>query len=182
LDIEESNIIKACKKGKRNSKELLYRLYYSYGMSICLRYSYSKEEAIEILNDGFLKIFENINKYDENREFKPWSRRIFVNTAIDYYRKSKKIVFFKDYDFNEQIESEAIDMLSVDEILGLLNRIPEIYRVTFNLYEIEGYSHDEIAQLLETTPGNSRSNLTRAKKMLRDAYIQFHKLNYNEAV
>ena len=182
LDKEELNIVLNCKKGKNKYKESLYKYYYSFGISISLRYSYSKEECIEILNDSFIKVFDKIKSFDENQEFRAWFRRIIINTAIDYYRKNSKIKAFLDFESDEIIESDAISRLSVEDILSLLNRLPEIYRITFNLYEIEGYSHEEIANILETTASTSRANLSRAKKMLREAYINLNKLSYNEAI
>jgi len=182
LDKEELNIVLNCKKGKNKYKESLYKYYYSFGISISLRYSYSKEECIEILNDSFIKVFDKIKSFDENQEFRAWFRRIIINTAIDYYRKNSKIKAFLDFESDEIIESDAISRLSVEDILSLLNRLPEIYRITFNLYEIEGYSHEEIANILDTTASTSRANLSRAKKMLREAYINLNKLSYNEAI
>jgi len=168
----EAEILKGCKKGKLKYQEQLYKQFYSYGMSISLRYAYSREESLEILNDSFLKVFNNIDSFDAEKSFKAWFRRIIINTSIDYYRKTKRIIFVEpsEYAKNEIFSQSDVDNLHVEDLLNLLNALPEIYRITFNLYEIEGYKHEEIAEILQITASTSRSNLTRAKKMLREAY------------
>lgn len=177
-----TNILKGCKKGKLKYQELLYKQFYGYGMSVSLRYSYSKEEAVEILNDSFLKVFNNIDKYNTKQEFKPWFRRIIINTAIDYYRKNSKIKLLNEPESEIELEPEATDNLNVEDILKLLNDLPEIYRLTFNLYEIEGYKHEEIAEMLSIAVSSSRANLTRAKKMLRSAFKKHFEPKYYEAI
>lgn len=167
-----SKILKGCIKGKSKYQEALYKQFYAYGMSICLRYAHSRDEAAEIMNDGFMKVFEKIDKYNPNHTFKAWFRRILINTAIDHYRKNSK--FYNHLD-EEVIDEEMVDLngvgqLDLKDIMNLLNELPEQYRLTFNLFEIEGYSHEEIADKLDIAIGTSRSNLTRAKKMLRKAY------------
>jgi len=179
---EEIHIIKGCLKHKRKDQELLYQRYYGYAMSICLRYCYSRDEALEVLNDSFLKIFENISGFNLELEFKPWLRRIIVNTAIDYFRKNSKIKRSEilEPDFGQA--PDAIDNLNVEDIIRLLNELPEIYRITFNLYEIEGYKHEEIAEILNIAVSSSRSNLTRAKRLIREAYGKLFELKYHEAI
>jgi RNA polymerase sigma factor (sigma-70 family) len=181
----EPKIIEGCKNHKIKYQELLYKQFYGYGMSICLRYSYNKDEAVEILNDSFLKVFENIEKYKPELSFKSWLRRIIINTSIDYYRKSIK---FKDTDsLDEKYDAEnndynIIDELNVEDILKLLNQLPEIYRLTFNLYEIEGFKHEEIAEQLNISISTSRSNLTRAKKMLRNSFEKLYQTSYARVI
>lgn len=153
---------------------MLYKHFFAYGMSVALRYSYSRDEAVEILNDSFLKVFNNIKKFDESKTFKFWFRRIIINTSVDYYRKNKKLIPVENSDFAgmEIFSENEINSLEVQDLLKLLNSLPEVYRLTFNLYEIEGYKHDEIAEMMNVTASTSRSNLTRAKKMLRKAYFK----------
>jgi RNA polymerase sigma-70 factor (ECF subfamily) len=164
-----NTLIKACKKGKRESQKELYKLFYSYGLSVCLRYSQSKEEAQEILNDGFVKIFGNLDKYDMNLSFKGWLRRILVNTAIDYYRKHHKHYHTLEVVHNQYLDDspDALDNLSVEEILNLVQTLPPAYRIVFNLYVLEGYKHHEIAEELGITEGASKSNLAKARMKLR---------------
>lgn len=163
----------------------MYHQYFGFGMSVCLRYAYSREDALEILNDSFMKVFEHIRTFDESKPFKSWFRRIMVNTALDYYRANKK------YRINtplEEIDPDSGQLadepvaLDSEDILGLFDRIPDIYRVTFNLYEVEGYTHDEIAGMLDISPGTSRANLSRAKKMLRGLYLAKKANERHEAV
>ncbi len=166
---------------------MLYRQYYSFAMSVCLRYAPNSEDAREILNDGFLKVFDNIQEFDEDKPFKSWFRRILINTALDHYRANKK------YRMQISFDSEEIQItdgqyltedfhLEADEILHIFQYLPELFRVIFNLYEVEGYSHQEIAGMLDIAPGTSRSHLSRAKKMLRKIYLDHRKKQRNEAV
>ncbi len=182
MDSELIKILKGCLNNKLKYQEMLYKQFYSYGMSICLRYTYSKDEAVEVLNDSYLKVFENLKGFDFEKEFKPWFRQIVVNTAIDYYRKNSKIKIWYEEETNFEPEPDAVDNLNVEDILKLLNELPEIYRVTFNLYEIEGYKHEEIAQMLNIAVSSSRVNLTRAKKLLRAAFVKHFEFEYYEAI
>lgn len=174
-----SAVLKGCLKGELKSQELLYKQYYAYGMSICLRYSHNRDEAAEILNDSFLKVFTNIQKYIEGQPFKAWFRRIIINTAIDHYRKNNRHYNHLDQDVidQERLNTDLIDHLDIDDLMKLLNHLPENYRLTFNLYEIEGYSHQEIAQMLGIAEGTSRSNLTRARYILRRAFLNYNSEN-----
>lgn len=187
----EQEIIQGCRRGKRRFQELLYRLYFGFGMSVCLRYSYSREDAIEILNDGFMKVYNNIGGYDESRPFRTWFRKILVNTAIDHHRANRENrLRITAYDTADEID-EARKTAGLDDteitagaeaILALFDRLPENYRMIFNLYEIEGYNHDEIAGMLGISPGTSRSALSRAKTMIRALYNKNIKDNRHEAV
>jgi RNA polymerase sigma factor (sigma-70 family) len=167
--VDFNNVLKGCCKGDLRAQEDLCRQYYGYVMSIALRFSSCHDNALEIANDSFLKIFRKIESYQIDKEFKTWVRKIVVNTAIDYYRKDKKnsIEISIEAAYNETVDEDANDNLSAEEIINLINSMPVKYRYIFNLFEIEGYSHDEIAHHLGITASNSRANLTRAKKMLR---------------
>lgn len=187
----EQEVIRGCRKGKRQAQEMLYRHYYSFGMSVCLRYAYSRDDALEILNDSFMKVFQHMGIFDETRPFKSWFRRILVNTALDHYRSSRR---FQLHTSLEDLGPDAMEVyeaasvrdtdlkMNTDEILGLFSSLPEVYRITFNLYEVEGYSHDEIAGLMDISPGTSRSNLSRAKKLLRMLYNKQINETRHEAV
>lgn len=170
----EHELIIGCKKGKVSYQEGLYKQFYSFAMSICLRYTRNREDALEILNDSFLKVFEKINQFDEQKSFKSWFRRIVINSALDHYRANKKHEVLIDLSIEEvdaQTEFEFEQDLKTDEILKIFNQMPDNYRVIFNLFEIENYSHDEIAQHLSISVGTSRSHLSRAKKLLRQLYF-----------
>lgn len=174
-------VLNRCAKGDLKSQEHLFKLYYSYVMSIALRFSSCRDNAQEIANDSFLKIFKKIGSHQIDRDFKAWIRRIVVNTALDYYRREKKHNAETSIDeASDQPEDESVlDKLNAEEIIRLLNSLPAIYRYTFTLFEIEGFSHDEIAQQLAITAGTSRSNLTRAKKMLRQMVLTLYQYERN---
>jgi RNA polymerase sigma factor (sigma-70 family) len=138
-------------------------------MGICLRYAYTRTDASEIVNDSFMKVFRSIGSFDEQLPVKPWLRKITVNTAIDYYRKHARFepVLDIEYAENESFDENQLDQLGYEDLKKLLDSLPEIYRMVFNLYEIEGFTHQEIAKRLEINESTSRAYLTRAKKRLR---------------
>lgn len=163
------NVLYKCSRGDLKAQEYLFKHYYGYVMSIALRFSSCRDNALEIANDSFLKIFKKIGSHQVDKDFKAWVRRIVVNTALDYYRREKKheVEISIDEASDEPGGESVLAKLNAEEIIGLLNSLPVIYRYTFSLFEIEGLSHDEIAKQLGISAGTSRSNLTRAKKMLR---------------
>ena len=182
-DIEREIIIQ-CKKNNLRYQEMLYKHFYSYAMGISLRYSYSREEALEIVNDSFMKVFSKIGTYNLQLSFKAWLRRIVIHTAIDYHRKHAKHKYHLDIDqtVEESRDMDVIDRLNVEDILELLNQLPNQYRLIFNLYEIEGYSHKEIGKMLRISESTSRTQLTRAKKKLRNLFKEFFKNTYEGEV
>ena len=168
------NIIKGCKKGLRNSQKTLYEDFFGYAMSICLRYASNEDLAIEICNDGFMKIFQKINKYDPKKSFKGWVRKIMINTSIDHYRKNKKFnqSFGVDYiqdipDIDVETKEDIISKISYEEIIKLVQKLSPTYKTVFNLYVIDGFTHEEIAKRLKISVGASKSNLSRARENLR---------------
>lgn len=172
---KQEKIIKECKRGKIASQRKLYMHYYRYAMSICLRYSNSRETAEEVLNDSFFKVFTKIKSYKSDYPFKTWLRRIIINTAIDYYRKKPE--FNEPFDINSKnignCDNKALENLAVEDILWLLRKLSDSHRMVFNLYEMEGYSHKEIAEFLGIAEGTSRSYLKRAKQELRKLYYNY---------
>jgi len=162
-------LIQGCLKRNRRSQELLYKQFYSYAMALCLRYSGGREEAREILNDGYLKVFTKIDTYDNERPFKTWLGRIMINTALDYYRRDIKLQIV------DQIEEKMVPVinenvtgdLTCEEIMSLVNRLSTAYRIVFCLNVIDGFSHEEIAEKLNISVGTSKSNLARAREKLK---------------
>jgi RNA polymerase sigma-70 factor (ECF subfamily) len=134
-----------------------------------LRYVTNKEESEEILNDVFLKVFNNLHKYDQTQPFKAWLRTIVVHTAIDYYRKAQKYQLQIDIDEVDAVDfnPDIISKISAEEILALIQKLPPAYRMVFTLYVVEGYNHREIADLLNIKEGTSKSNLQDARKKLQ---------------
>lgn len=163
------NLIQGCIRDERDSQRKLYKLFYGYAMSICLRYSKTKEEALEIVNDGFMKIFLKIGKYDSSRSFKGWIRRIMINTAVDAYRQNLKHYYAEDVVLLEYETTEVgvLDQLNYEDLLQLVHQLSPGYRAVFNLYVIDGYNHEEIAELLTISVGTSKSNLFKARAQLQ---------------
>jgi len=171
---ENSNLEKIlfeCEQGKEVYQELLYKHFYGYAMSICRLYTYSVDEAASILNDSFLKVFTSLEnkKYNAAKPFKTWLRRILINTAIDNHRKNSKHNYHLEIEEAELVipSTDSINNLHVEDILKLLDQLPETYRMVFNLYEIQGFSHFEIGSKLSISESTSRVFLTRAKRKLR---------------
>jgi RNA polymerase sigma factor (sigma-70 family) len=175
-------ILTGCRKEHRESQKLLYEEFYSYGMSICLRYADNRDEAAVILNDGFMKIFTNIKQFDLSKPLKPWLRKIMVNTAINqYHQKQRSVELAEIEEANRKSETEnIISGISYQEIIGMLHKLPPAYRTVFNLYVIEGYKHEEIAKMLGITVGTSKSNLFKAKEYLRKILNDFFETDYVE--
>lgn len=165
-----SDLLSGCLQNHRRSQELLYRQFYGYAISICLRYAPDRESALEVLNDGFLKVFTRLEQYDSAQPFKSWLRRILINQAIDHYRQEIRHQH-DDIDKAEYIPSlEAADSLSQlahQELIELIQRLSPAYRVVFNLYVMDGFTHEEIADQLGISVGASKSNLSRAREKLR---------------
>ena len=163
-------IIKGCIKRKRKSQKELYQMFYAYGMSITLRYAESREQAAEILNDAFMKVFTNIKSYDMSRPFKPWLRKIIVNTAINNFHKNKNSIQEEELGpVKAQIgrDESVISGITYKEIIEMVQQLTPAYRTVFNLYVIEGFKHEEIANILDIAVGTSKSNLSKAKKNLQ---------------
>jgi RNA polymerase sigma factor (sigma-70 family) len=168
--VVEEDIIKHCKTGSLKHQEMLYKLYYGYAMSIGLRYSLQTDDAMEVVNDAFIKAFNSIKNFNEHTSFKPWLRTIIVNTAIDSRRKNSKFQLNIDLEEAETLgkPATAIESLNAQDILKLMKQLPVIHHTVFNLYEIDGYSHDEIALMLAISASSSRVYLSRAKEKLRE--------------
>jgi RNA polymerase sigma factor (sigma-70 family) len=139
-------------------------------MAICRRYALNDDDAAEVLNDGFLKVFTHIDKYDPAKPFKPWIARIITNTAIDHYRMNLKFSDHDDVNDHEDIGHAAAiyEQLAYKDLLILVQKLSPAYRTVFNLHAIDGYSHEEIASLLKISTGTSKSNLFKARQQLRE--------------
>lgn len=169
LNFEEKDLIKACIRKERWAQKKLYEEHYSKMMGVCLRYSNSQEDALDILHEGFIKVFKNISKYQPGTSISAWIRRIMINTSIDFYRKSirrRTEDIEQAYDLSAS-EADAISQCSEKEILQVVQQLSPAYRAVFNLYVIEGYSHKEIAKILDITESTSRSNLVKARMKLK---------------
>ena len=169
LGYQESDLIQACIRRERWAQKMLYEEYYGKMMGVCLRYSNNSDDALDILHEGFIKVFKHIAKYQPGTSLSAWIRRIMVNTAIDYYRKQVRRRT-EDIEQAFQLQSDQADAISQcteKEILAAVQELSPAYRTVFNLYVIEGYSHKEIADLLRITESTSRSNLVKARTKLK---------------
>ena len=179
---QEQDLIKACIRKERWAQKMLYEDHYPKMMGVCLRYAGNQDEALDILHEGFIKVFKNLNKYEPGTSLYSWIRRIMVNTAIDYYRK---MVRRRTDDIETAYgvsskDADALSQLSEQEILEAVQELSPAYRAVFNLYVLEGYSHKEIADLLEITESTSRSNLVKARIKLQ-AKLTAKNMIYNGA-
>jgi len=170
FEYNEKDFLDACIRNERWAQKQLYEDHYSQMMGVCLRYAKNEHDALDILQEGFIKVFRNIAKYQVGTTLAAWIRRIMVNTAIDFYRKSiRRRTEDLDTAFNvKSLDADAISQCSEKEILAAVQQLTPAYRVVFNLYVIEGYSHKEIAELMEITESTSRSNLVKSRMKLRE--------------
>lgn len=160
-------LIHDCKKGERKAQEQLYQLYGSKLFSVCLKYSPSKAEAEDNLQDSFLTIFNKIGQYKFKGSFEGWLRRVTVNTVLQKYRKTSVFDMVTDEIEGEVTVTVEEESISLEYLLSLIQELPDRYRLTFNLYVLDGYSHKEIAQMLNISEGTSKSNLARARVILK---------------
>lgn len=167
----DAEIIKKCIEGDRAAQEKLYNFYAPRMRATCLRYASSVFEAEDIFQDGFVKVFTKLKDYrNQGGSFDGWVRRIIVNTAIDTYRKNIALKNNIQYDSIAEDDTTAVeiaDNLEEEELINVLSKLPDGYRIVFNLYAIEGYSHKEIAETLRITESTSKSQLFKARKQIQ---------------
>jgi RNA polymerase sigma factor (sigma-70 family) len=170
LEKQERDLVEACIARERWAQKQLYEDHYSTLMAVCQRYSGNQDDAMDILHEGFIKILTNISKYQPGTSLIAWMRRIMVNTAIDYYRmQTRRRTDDLETAFQVQShEPDALSRLTVQEIILCIQQLSPAYRSVFNLYVVEGYSHKEIADMLDITESTSRSNLVKARTKLKD--------------
>ncbi|GAA4416609.1 hypothetical protein GCM10023187_48190 [Nibrella viscosa] len=165
------SVIDACRANNAQAQRVLFKQFYGYAKSICLRYSSSIEEAEDVLNESFLKVFQRLDTYDASYPFKAWLRTILINTAISYYRKYHKLETgpAPDPDMNVPFEDDVIDRIAADEILALVQELPSAYRTVFSMHVVDGYSLREIADMLQNNEATVRSHFLRARQRLQQA-------------
>ena len=168
--MNEQQLIKGCRKGNRLAQKELYDTYSRKMMGVCLRYVSDRETARDILQDGFVKVFTNIDSFMGMGSFEGWMRKIFVNCALEYLRKSDVLRDAIDLEHTSELSANshsAIAELSARELMNLVQDLPAGFRTIFNLYAVEGFSHKEISDMLDITESTSRSQYTRAKQLLQ---------------
>lgn len=174
-NIPESDIIKGCIEGDRRMQETLYNRFASKMYAVCLRYATNAAEAEDILQEGFIKIFKKMDTFRSEGSFEGWVRRIFVNTAIEHFRRRKYLtpVTEKEENTIEGKYISVLDELAEQDILNLVQQLSPGYRTVFNMYVVEGFTHKEIGDMLGISEGTSKSQLSRAKVILQDMVNKF---------
>jgi RNA polymerase sigma factor (sigma-70 family) len=176
--LSEHELIKGCIKRDSKCQQMLFKQYAGKMMTVCLRYSKDHMEAEDMMQEGFIRVFQYIDQFKFEGSFEGWIRRIIVNVALKYIAK-KKVRFEEITESNEAsgtLEPYAYSSLGEDDILKLINQLPEGYRLVFNLNIVEGFSHEEVAKILNIQPGTSRSQLVKARKMLQNQILELQKI------
>ncbi|WP_016777253.1 RNA polymerase sigma factor [Anaerophaga thermohalophila] len=177
---EINDIISGCQKGERSAQKALYELFAPKMFGVCLRYTGNREEAEDFLQDGFIRVFEKIGDFRFEGSFEGWMRRIMVNLIIESYRKARIKTEMKnefpDIEGDEDTNHSEEKGYSLNELLSLVQKLPEKYRLVFNMYVIDELTHEEIARKLNISPGTSKSNLSRARKWLQQRISEDRKL------
>lgn len=166
---EEKRLVKGLRAGKPAAQRQLYELYADKMMAICFRYAKNNEEAEDILQEGFIRVFRKIGTFNGTGSLEGWMRKVFQNIAIRQYQKNTRLhVVVGLEDMEQELGEEVMDQqFAAEELLSMVQRLPDGYRMVFNLFAIEGYSHEEIAQKLDISIGTSKSQLARARKALK---------------
>lgn len=172
LERAEHNLVAALIRQERWAQQQLYEQYYGKMMGVCLRYAGSRDEALDLLHEGFIKVFQNISRYRPGTSLPAWIRTIVVNTCIDYYRKTirRRTDDLNDAHYLSDDAPDVLSNLTEQEILAAVQELSPAYRAVFNLYVVEGYSHKEIGEALQITESTSRSNLVKARLKLQDYF------------
>lgn len=168
-NISEYDLIQGCLADNRRSQEALYQKFSPKMYAICLRYASNSDDAADLLQEGFIKIFKNLQKFRGEGSFEGWMRRVFVNTCIEHFRKKVYLNSITESEERtiEDYSANALDNLAEKDIVQLIQELSPGYRTVFNLYVVEGYSHKEIGDLLQISEGTSKSQLARAKMLLQ---------------
>ena len=167
MGLEE--LINDCKRNDLKAQEQLYRLFASKLFAVCLKYARNRAEAEDHLQDGFLTIFNKIEQYNGGGSFEGWMRRIMVNTVLQQYRNVSFVELSAEKHLDAEVEVEIEDeSVSMEYLMGLIQALPDRYRLVFTMYVIDGYSHKEISEMLGISTGTSKSNLARARMILKE--------------
>ncbi|MGI4022802.1 MAG: RNA polymerase sigma factor [Janthinobacterium lividum] len=181
LDHNLTNIISGCQAGNPKAQQALYKLYAAKMLGVCVRYAVDKMEAEDMLQNGFIKVFNKLNDYRGEGSFEGWVRRIMVHSSIEYYRKHHKMMQLVDMDTpgaEQTVNATAASSLEAKDLLAIIQTLSPGYRMVFNLYAIEGYSHKEIGEMLNISEGASKSQLSRARTILKEMIVKTERLKY----
>ncbi|MEO0405207.1 MAG: RNA polymerase sigma factor [Bacteroidota bacterium] len=179
--MDTAELIEGCKQKSRRHQDALFEKYSRMLYGVCLRYTKNGFDAEDVLQEGLVKIYKNIHMYSINNSFEGWIRRIMINTAITHYRKNLKHAYHADIDDKPEAKVEdapfGVSEFTQEELLNVINALPDGYRMVFNMYVIEGYKHKEIAEILGIDINTSKSQLSRAKKYLQKELLELSKIN-----
>nr|WP_299288933.1 sigma-70 family RNA polymerase sigma factor [uncultured Mucilaginibacter sp.] len=181
LEPKLTELISGCQSGKRKAQEMLYQLFASKMLGVCMRYATDKMEAEDMLQNGFIKVFSKIKDYRGEGAFEGWVRRIMVHAAIEYYRKNHKMMQLVEMSLagtEQSVLAVATHSLEAKDLLAMIQTLPPGYRLVFNLYAIEGYAHKEIAEMLGISEGASKSQLSRARTILKETVVKAERVRY----
>jgi RNA polymerase sigma factor (sigma-70 family) len=172
-----NKIIYGCQERDPRAQKELYELFKTKMFGICLRYAGDYNDAQDILHDGFLKVYEKVNQFKFKGSFEGWIRKIIVNTALERFRTKYQMVEINDNfkEVDRKASNNILSDISVKELLKFIQELSPRYRMVFNLYAIEGYSHKEISEMLNISEGTSKSNLSRARAILQDKINKYYK-------
>jgi len=178
-----NDLVKRCKAGERKAQELLYKQLAAKMMGVCMRYATDRMEAEDMLQNGFIRVFQMINDFRGDGAFEGWVRRVMVHSSIEYYRKHHKMMQVVDLDeVNEpSVNPLASANLDAKDLMALIQQLAPGYRIVFNLYAIEGYSHKEIGEIVGITEGASKSQLSRARSILKERILKTEGKQYGHA-
>jgi RNA polymerase sigma-70 factor (ECF subfamily) len=172
-------MIDGCLKGDRKCQEQLYTMFSTRMFGLCLQYADNQDDAADILQEGFIKVFRKLEQFGGRGSFEGWVRRIMINTALERYRSQIRLYPLTDYTMkkDDMVHEEVFERLSAADLIRIIQDLPPRYRMVFNLYAIEGYSHKEIGEMMGITVGTSKSNLSRARDILQQKVKQFFDTN-----
>ena len=170
-----------CKKNDAKAQSQLYKLFSSTLFSLCLKYSKNYAEAEDVLQDSFITVFKKIKQFESKGSFEGWIKRVTINTALQRYRSKGVYEIVNEQQIEDVVVEVEDDSIDMDYLLGLIQELPNRYRLVFNLYALDDYSHKEVADMLEISVGTSKSNLARARMILKEK-IEKHKAKYNSLI
>ena len=177
------DLVERCKANERKAQEMLYKQFASKMLGVCMRYATDKMEAEDMLQNGFIRVFQKLADFRGEGSFEGWIRRIMVHSSIEYYRKHHKMLQVADMDEHNEpsVNAAAMANLGAKDLMALIQRLSPGYRMVFNLYAIEGYSHREIGEIMGVTEGASKSQLSRARAILKEQIVQSEGKRYENA-
>jgi len=166
---EDKKVIEGCLRGERKAQEFLFETYYGKMLAVCQRYTKNRDEAKDILQEGFVKVFQKLDQFSFTSPLEAWVRRVMVNTAIDFYRKNATEPIMGDIEVAGDVleQQDVLSDMNHAELMQCLQLLPAGYKMVFNMYVIEGYSHKEIAEALKVSVGTSKSQLAKARVYLQ---------------